>query len=366
MRRLGIAIYPEKTELVDDLNYLKQASDNGFSRLFICLLSARMTKQEVKTKYGKINSRAKQLGFEVTLDVSPAVFEKYQISYDDLSFFKELHADVIRLDEAFDGKTEALMTYNPQNLKVELNMSNDISYLNNILDYKPIVDNLYGCHNFYPQRNSGLEYEYFEKCTTRFKTLGLKTCAFISSMHGVIDPWETQDGLCTLEHHRDLAVTTQAKELWATGVIDDIIIGNAYASIQELEALGKLNRYVLKLKIEQKINLDGDLETLAYGSLHVRRGDISKAFVRSTEVRKKYMSVNVPASPPLISHYGDVTIGNNQSGKYKCELQIALTSEQTEKKNLIGSVIKEELILIKYIEPWTKFMLEKNEDNSFI
>ena len=37
-------------------------------------------------------------------------FERLGVSYDDLSFFKEMHADGIRLDEGFDSLKEAQMT----------------------------------------------------------------------------------------------------------------------------------------------------------------------------------------------------------------------------------------------------------------
>ena len=39
--------------------------------------------------------------------------------------------------------------------------------------------------------------------------------------------------------YRQLPVTVQAKHLFATNLIDDVI-GNAYASNEELEALGQL------------------------------------------------------------------------------------------------------------------------------
>lgn len=51
---------------------------------------------------------------EIIPDVSPSVFSRLGISYEDLSVFREMHVDGIRLDEGFDGMKESLMTYNPQ------------------------------------------------------------------------------------------------------------------------------------------------------------------------------------------------------------------------------------------------------------
>ncbi|NJB08767.1 DUF871 domain-containing protein, partial [Clostridioides difficile] len=80
---------------------------------------------------------AKFKGFEVILDVNPRVFGELEISYKDLNFFKKTKADGIRLDMGFTGSEEALMTFNPQNLKIEINMSNNTNYIDTIMDYQP-------------------------------------------------------------------------------------------------------------------------------------------------------------------------------------------------------------------------------------
>lgn len=40
-----------------------------------------------------------------------------------------------------------------------------------------------------------------------------------------------------LEEHRHLPITVQAKDLWHSQLMDDLIIGNMYASEEEFEAL---------------------------------------------------------------------------------------------------------------------------------
>ncbi len=75
----------------------------------------------------------------------------------------------------FTGSEEALMTFNPQNLKIEINMSNNTNYIDTIMDYQPNKENLIGCHNFNPHRYSGLNLKHFIKCTERFNKYGLRT-----------------------------------------------------------------------------------------------------------------------------------------------------------------------------------------------
>ena len=227
MGKLGISIYPEKTTEELIFNYIDMARKYGFSRIFSCLLSVNDTRENIRNKFKKINDYAKERGFEIIVDVSPKVFDDLGISYKDLSFFKEIGADGLRLDMGFTGSAEALMTYNDEDLKIEINMSNNTNYIDTIIDYMPNKDNLIACHNFYPHRYSGLNFEHFIKCTERFNKYGLRTAAFITSQNkDTFGPWPVADGLPTLELHRELPIEVQAKHLIALGNINDIIISN--------------------------------------------------------------------------------------------------------------------------------------------
>ena len=101
------------------------------------------------------------------------------------------------------------------------------------------------------------------------------------------------DGLPTLEMHRQLPVTVQAKHLFATNLIDDVVIGNAYASNEELKALGQLNRYQTELTIVLKKRLL-KLKRNRNKNQHFRRGDITQQMIRSTEVRKNIKMKLIP------------------------------------------------------------------------
>lgn len=361
-RRLGISIYPEHSSPSKDKAYIDLAYKYGFERIFTCLLSVEKPKEDIKKEYKDIIEYATNLGFEVILDIAPNVFDKLDISYDNLDFFYELGASGIRLDLGFDGSKEAMLTFNPYELAVEINMSNNVAYLDNIMTYMPNLPYLYGCHNFYPQKGTGLPYDFFVECSKRFKKHGLRTAAFINSHAATIGPWDINDGLCTLEMHRDLPIEVQAKHLFATNLIDDVIIGNAYASEEELMKLSKINKYQLELDVEILDN-DSDIEQkIMFNEQHFRRGDITHDVVRSTEVRKKYGLHEIVEHDHLNQfERGDILIGNNQFGKYKGELQIALSINADNRKNKVGYIVEEELILLDFILPWTKFKLRKRD-----
>lgn len=357
-RRLGISIYPEHSVAQKDKEYIDLAKKYGFERIFMCMLSVERPKEEIKKSFKEIIYYANERGFEVILDIAPNIFDKLGISYDDLSFFAELGAAGIRLDLGFDGAKEALLSFNKYGLKIEINMSNDVAYLDNIITYKPNIPFLYGCHNFYPQKGTGLPYDFFVKCSERFKKFGLRTAAFVNSSNSTIGPWNINDGLCTLEEHRKLPIDVQAKHLYATGLIDDVIIGNAYASEEELKSLSKVNKYQVELTVYPLKDTNDTEKIIMFNEQHYRRGDITHEVIRSTEVRKKYGCENIPChdNEKKFSK-GDVLIGNEEFGKYKGELQIVLRDCYDNRKNLVAKVREEEKVLLDFIEPWSKFKL---------
>lgn len=358
MGKLGISIYPEKTTEKEILNYIDMASKYGFSRIFSCLLSVNDTRENIKNKFKKINDYAKEKGFEIIVDVSPRVFEELGISYKDLSFFKEIGADGLRLDMGFTGSEEALMTYNDENLKIEINMSNNTNYIDTIIDYMPNKDNLIACHNFYPHRYSGLNFDHFMKCTERFNKYGLRTAAFITSQNeNTFGPWPVTDGLPTLEIHRNLPVEVQAKHLIALGNINDIIISNCYPSEDEMKKLGSMRKDMVTFDLYLENGVPEIEQKILFEEKHFNRGDFSDNLIRSTQSRVKYKGHNFKLfNAPEIIKRGDVVIESSEYGHYAGELQIALSDmKNSGKSNVVGHIKEDEVFILDYIRPWQKF-----------
>ena len=272
MGKLGISIYQEKSTEQEIKNYIDKAAENGFSRIFSCLLSVEESKEVIVEKFKATNEYAKSKGFEIIVDVSPKVFNDLGISYKDLSFFKEIGADGLRLDMGFTGSEESLMTFNPEGLKIEINMSNNTRYIDTIMDYMPNKENLIACHNFYPHNYSGLNFEHFMKCTENFTKYGLRTAAFITSQNKVtFGPWPVTDGLPTLELHRNLPVDVQAKHLIALGNINDIIISNCYPTDDELNALGSMRKDMVTFDVVVNENTPEVERKILFEEMHFNR-----------------------------------------------------------------------------------------------
>lgn len=358
MARLGVSIYPEHSTKEKDMEYLSLAAKYGFKRVFTCLLSLEgKNVEQIRSEFKEIIEHANSLGMEVILDVAPNIFEGLGISYDDLSFFADLGAAGIRLDEGFDGAKEAHMTFNPYNLKIEINASLGTKYVDNILSYKGNKDNIITCHNFYPQKYTGLSYKHFEKCSKDLKNLGLKVAAFISSQNtNTFGPWPVNEGLCTLEEHRFLPIDVAARYLFATELVDDVIIANAYASKAELKELSKINPNKLTFKIELNDNVSDVEKDIIFNFPHHVRGDMSEYMARSTMCRIKYKDADIKPHHTENLKRGDIIIVNNEYSRYKGELHIVLKDMPNDgRKNIVGRIPENEIKLLDYIEPWRVF-----------
>ena len=364
MKRLGISIYPEKSSKKEILDYIDLSSEMGFSRIFSCLLSVNKSKNEIKKDFIEINKYAKSKGFEVIVDVAPNIFSNLGISYNELEFFDEINADGVRLDIGFTGNEEAIMTFNKYNLKIEINMSNNVHTIDTIMDYMPNRYNLYGCHNFYPHIYSGLNLDYFIKCTERFLKYGIKTAALVTSQNkNTFGPWPVTQGLPTLEMHRFLPLDVQIKHFLAIDCIDDILISNCYPSYEELNSLKNLDMRLITFDVEMKKDVPEVENDIVFKELHFNRGDKSENMIRSTQSRLKYKGHEFKLfNAPGIIKPGDIVIESSKYGHYAGELQIALKEmKNTGMSNVVGKVCDNEIFLLDYIKPWQKFKFRKKD-----
>ncbi len=358
---LGISIYPEKAKKEEIISYINLAAKYGFKRVFTCLLSAEGSKEEIKKDFFEIISKAKENGMEVILDIAPSVFTKLNISYDNLVFFKELGATGIRLDEGFDGLKESQMTYNEFKLDIEINMSSGTKYVDNIISFSPNKNKLIGCHNFYPMEYSGLSLETFIATSTQFKKLGIRSAAFVSSNDAKHGPWPIMDGLCTLEMHRKLPITTQIKHLMLLDLVDDIIIANAFASEEELKSISEIGDIIaLDIKFDKSAtNLEKEI---VLNENHLNRGDTSDYLIRSTQSRIKYKNENFePLNTKKEIARGSIVVGNNNFGQYKGELHLVKKDhlDIEGRKNNVAKILDYDLFLLDYIKPWSKFSFKE-------
>ena len=138
--------------------------------------------------------------------------------------------------------------------------------------------------------------------------------------------------------------------------IDDVIIANAYASEEELQALGALNKEKQTFDIEIYDTTTELERIIVLNEPHFYRGDVSEYMIRSTQSRVKYKKEEFKPHNTREIKRGDLLIDNEQYGQYKGELQIALKDMvNTGKTNVVGRIVEEEIFLLDYLQAWDKF-----------
>lgn len=365
MRQLGISLYPDTSDLEADIAYLKLARKYGYNRIFTSLLQV-VGDSETGTlaKFKKTIKAANDLGYKVIVDINPALFKDLDISYTDLHFFNDLGVWGIRLDEGFTGLEEAQMTRNPYGLKIEINMSAGTNYMQSIMSYHPLRDNLLGCHNFYPQAYTGLSDEKFVAYSKPYREENLHTAAFVTSAVATQGPWPVSEGLPSMESDRNRPITTQVQHLKMTGMIDDIIIANAYASEEELAAVAaSFNAPMPELHVDladDVTEVERQIVVKGIDGKHLYRGDASDYLLRSTLPRIEYSKSDIPSRNQSANFKrGDVIVVNNDYSRYKGEMQIALSEFPNDgRRNVVGHITDADMVLLDALEPWMTFALK--------
>lgn len=359
MRRLGISIYPEHSTKEKDFAYMEMAAKYGFSRIFTCLLSVNKPKDEMIEEFKEFMDKAHELGFEVAVDTNPKVFEHLGATATNLKPFADMHVDIVRLDMSFGAMMDAMTTQNPYGLKIEFNGSTTSDNVEAMLHMGARQDQMLICHNFYPQKYTALDWDLFMNFSRNWNRLGFTTAAFVSSHNDpTFGPWEVYAGLPTCEIHRNMPIDLQARHLFATGLIDDVIIGNAYATEEELKSLGGIDLNTVQIKIDLADTVTEEEKNLLFNHVHSNRGDYPSQMVRSSFTRMLYRETSIPHTPCDKEFFtrGDVCVINDNLKHYRAEVQIILEDIPNDgERNLVGRIPEEELCILEHLKGWKKF-----------
>lgn len=169
MHELGISVYPEKENLEETYHYMALAAHYGYTRIFTCLLSVDESKEKIMKDFKAFMDKAHELGFKVAVDTNQRVFKHLGANYDDLSPFKEMGVDIIRLDESFGFDGDVTITHNPEHIMIEFNASMNPG-VDVLIKGGANVNQMTVCHNFFPERYSGLDWQFFNQMNAFWKS----------------------------------------------------------------------------------------------------------------------------------------------------------------------------------------------------
>lgn len=354
MHKMGISVYPEHSTEDKDYNYMELAAKYGFNRIFTCLLSVNEPKEIIMDKFTRFINKAHELGFIVGVDTNPAVFRHLGASPIDLKPFSKMNLDIIRLDWHFSDRDDVAITHNPYGIAIEFNASSNTA-LDLLIEKGANRHNMIVCHNFYPQKYTGLGWNKFMEFTNKYKSLGIPAAAFVSSNNkNTFGPWPVFEGLPTCEMHRGLPIDLQVRHLLATNKIDDILIGNAFATEDELKAVSQVDKTRITFKLELADNVTDAEKNIIYNYAHYGRGDASDYMVRSSVPREDHRNKTIPYCKydGELFHRGDVVIVNDNLSHYRGELQIITRDMPNDgERNYIGRIPEQELILLELLKP---------------
>ena len=378
MVRLGVSVYPEQETLKDIDTYLATASKYGFTKVFTSMFSAEGTKEEIISYFKNFTKIAHKYNMEVSGDCNGDFFKKMEATETDLSVFKEMGIDTIRMDFSFNDKRDAVLINNKDGIKIEMSTA-FINIIEAAIANGADTHNLFTCHNFYPEKYTAPSLEAINQLNNYWHSKGIPVAIFISSLvEGSHGPWPVSDGLPTIEEHRNWPIEVQLKHCLALDNIDEILIGNAFASEKEFEAIdkvmkeafihiplnpsfgsmadfiphGDIKRIPFSIKLEEGIT-DLEKEILFQFSTHSDMGDCLNYMLRSRWTRVIYKGKSIPVRPCNKTHYtrGDVVIVNDNLAHYRAEIQIVLKDIPVDgQRNLLGHISEEEICFLDSIK----------------
>ena len=352
-REIGVSVYPDLRPLDEIRDYLKLAAKYGCTRVFSSMFSVEGTNEEIINYFRDFIKAAHEVGMKVSLDVNPNFMAKIGADYDDISLFHEIGCDIIRMDMSYGKEKDLVLCDNPYGIQIQLNASFKAGEEAAFLKENGIgPDQLMFGHNFYPQRYTALKWKNFLDTNKALEKYGYPIEAFVSSTapntHGV---WDARDGLPTVEKLRDLPIDLQARILFGTGNVENLLIGNAYATEEEFKALkGVLDEprkmedspmyelykkmgfpmkemdeeKVLKVNLEKDISENERWMLMEFYPLS-DMGDSSEWIWRSRNGR--FLNKNKPIEPRVYEGeyfpVGSVLIVNDNYKHYAGEIQIA-------------------------------------------
>ncbi len=383
MVQLGVSLYPEQETPEQIEDYLALAQRYGFTKVFTSLFSVEGSREDIIRYFQGLTGAAHRHGMQVYGDCNARFFMQMGATPEDLSLFKEMGLDVLRLDLMFNDERDVAIVNNDQGLGVQLNASL-VPAVRRILEMGGDRSRIIGSYNFYPLRYSGAGSEDVLAANRFFHDEGMRTQVFISSnVKGAHGPWPVSDGLPTIEEDRDLPIGLQLRHVFALGC-DEVIIGNAFASEEEFRQIAETLKQIcvfaedrpfyfpgirneipigdierIPLTLEPAEGLTEVEKDLLFGFTKHTTSEYVHTIIRSRWGRFDFKFAPIPARPCEKEWFeaGDVILLNDSIPRYKAEVHIVKTRIRNDRRtmNYAGRIREEEMFLLDYLIYRTNF-----------
>ena len=343
--RNGISVYAGLGyTLEENISLIESAAALGLKRIFTSaqIPEAAENSEKFFDDFTNILTAAVANSFEIILDVNSENIAEF-----------DLEGLTLRLDDGFSVQQVADLS---RTRKIQLNASTiTTEFLTALLSLGANFENITALHNFYPHKFTGLDTYFFEQQNKLLHDFGVTVGAFAPSRDGRRRP-PLGEGLPTLEDCRNFSTDLSARFLATLGT-DFIIIGDGLPTADECEALAEIidDEVIIRAKLLTNDPVASELLNYSF----TRRPDISKSVIRAIEGRQILRELNekiLPDNSPRERTFGDVTIDNENFGRYAGEIQIIADVLPADRRvNTVAHIFDEENFLTGYIQPRQKF-----------
>lgn len=340
----GISVYAGLGYGVDEnISLIELAASLGMKRLFTSVhIPEAGDAQNFMDEFTQILTAAVENDFEVIIDVNPENIADF-----------DLEGLTLRLDDGFSMPQILELSYSR---KIQLNASTVTkNFLQVLYDLGANFENITALHNFYPHPNTGLDTYFFECQNKMLHDFDIEVGAFVPSFAGKKRP-PIEEGLPTLEDCRNFGTDLSARFLAALGT-DFIIIGDGLPTESECRDVAAITSD--EVIMQTKLLTSDPVSKKLLENVFTRRPDVSKSVIRAIEGRKFLNDAGGTIEPdesPAGRSFGDVTIDNENFGRYAGEIQIVEDVLQADSRvNVAAHIFEEESFLAGYIKPGQKF-----------
>ena len=115
------------------------------------MFSVLGTKEEIIAYFKDFTKIVHKYGMIVSGDCNSELFHRLEATETDLSVFKDIGVDILRMDFSFNDKRDATLINNKEGIKIEMSTS-FIDVIETAIKNGVKPENISTCHNFYPER----------------------------------------------------------------------------------------------------------------------------------------------------------------------------------------------------------------------
>ncbi len=363
---LGISVYLQ--DFLDDRpatrQYLDTAAELGFHEVFTSIHLPEDDFLKTTAALRDFSELVANKGMHLAVDCSSHELKKIQANAALQEALKHSPFTYLRLDFGFQPADLRAITRDLHIHGFMLNASTmrrtEVEEMVAALRQFSHTLAIKACHNFYPRPETGLGTDFFIRQSACFKDLEIPVAACVPSHNKPRGPLHL--GLPTLESHRGMEIDWAARELIATGVVDEILVGDPFASAQELGKLQKAaDSPVLVVRVIEDEGVSEAERKIMYGITHVVRPDLSDWVFRSNSSREMAaMGEKLAARDAKLRVPCSITIDNEKYGRYSGELQIVRQElPADERVNVVGRIFPQDICLLRYIAAGAEFRLQR-------